>query len=327
MRAVSSDHNRIFLVCCWVQYIVPADLTVSCLKIFLLFSTWRYYPFDSGPSASSCNKAVLEDIVAAIDAAARPNGPPLPSSQSFVPCTPSSSPAAPSAIPAAAAATPLTIGNAPESRYSAAVGAAGRGEIGRSNGSSCVNGIGTIDAIGNNNGIGTANGNSTDTVSGNGMGNDNIIGNDVGNSKTTGNVVGNGNGTVSINDNGWGAGAVRESAAKQIVLDAASKVNGVGNGLREEECLLQNVAASSDTAATAVVAATDGEPAALVLKPQEANVARAENGDQTAEMMTLAAVGDEKVLPPASLAEVRMLGTVYGKGEDRERWRTVTSLR
>lgn len=34
---------------------------------------------DSGPSASSNNKAVLEDIVKAIDAVARPNGPPLSS--------------------------------------------------------------------------------------------------------------------------------------------------------------------------------------------------------------------------------------------------------
>lgn len=38
----------------------------------------------SGPSAASSNKAVLEDIVAAIDAVARPNGPPLPASSTPV---------------------------------------------------------------------------------------------------------------------------------------------------------------------------------------------------------------------------------------------------
>lgn len=44
-------------------------------------------PPPSGPSASSNNKAVLEDVVKAIDAVARPNGPPLSSSSPTVPVT------------------------------------------------------------------------------------------------------------------------------------------------------------------------------------------------------------------------------------------------
>ncbi|CAM9453587.1 unnamed protein product, partial [Laminaria digitata] len=283
-------------------------------------SVWEWtWHEDSGPSASSCNKAVLEDIVAAIDAVARPNGPPLPSSIPHVPGTTSSSAAAPSATPTthpdasvakhtkgAAAATPLASGDAPEARYSAAVGATGGGEVGLSN----ENGSGNGRSIGN----GNVNGNINGTVIGNGNDhvNGNINGKVVGNGNGSvngniiGNVVGNGNGNVNGNINGDvvgnGNGAVRESAARQSVLEAASEVNGVGTGPRDEERLLQNVAAPSDNAAAVSIAAADRKSAAAVLEPPGVRPSGAEEGGRTVEVAV--AVADKEVLPPASLAEV-----------------------
>lgn len=60
-------------------------------------------PTTSGPSASSNNKAVLEDVVKAIDAVARPNGPPLASTSALTP--PASASPAPTATATAAANT------------------------------------------------------------------------------------------------------------------------------------------------------------------------------------------------------------------------------
>lgn len=60
----------------------------------------------STPSASSNNKAVLEDIVKAIDAVARPNGPPLSTATAATVVPPAAAVAAPAAASAAAALTP-----------------------------------------------------------------------------------------------------------------------------------------------------------------------------------------------------------------------------
>ncbi|CBJ27246.1 conserved unknown protein [Ectocarpus siliculosus] len=66
---------------------------------------WTWHE-DSTPSASSNNKAVLEDIVKAIDAVARPNGPPLSTASAATVVPPAATVAAPAAASAAAALTP-----------------------------------------------------------------------------------------------------------------------------------------------------------------------------------------------------------------------------
>ncbi|CAM9583107.1 unnamed protein product [Ectocarpus sp. 13 AM-2016] len=66
---------------------------------------WTWHE-DSTPSASSNNKAVLEDIVKAIDAVARPNGPPLSTATAATVVPPAAAVAAPAAASAAAALTP-----------------------------------------------------------------------------------------------------------------------------------------------------------------------------------------------------------------------------
>ncbi|CAN0386311.1 unnamed protein product [Ectocarpus sp. 12 AP-2014] len=66
---------------------------------------WTWHE-DSTPSASSNNKAVLEDIVKAIDAVARPNGLPLSTATAATVVPPAAAVAAPAAASAAAALTP-----------------------------------------------------------------------------------------------------------------------------------------------------------------------------------------------------------------------------
>eukprot|EP00903_Cladosiphon_okamuranus_P007143 g6937.t1 len=65
---------------------------------------WTWHE-DSGPSASSNNKAVLEDVVKAIDALVRPNGPPLSSAAPAVLATAAPTPASTSLTPPALAST------------------------------------------------------------------------------------------------------------------------------------------------------------------------------------------------------------------------------
>ena len=155
--------------------------------------------------------------------------------------------------------------------------------------------------------------NITGNVIGDGYGNVNgaVNGNVTGNGNVSvsidGNVVGNDNGIVNGNDNGLSFGVVRESAARQNVLEAASEVNGVGKGPRDEERLLQNVAAPTDTAGAVSVAAADGNSTASVFEPPGFSVSGAEEGDRTAEVAV--AVAEEQVSPPASLAEVSVRGT------------------
>lgn len=201
----------------------------------------------------------------------------------------------------------MTSGDLPKTRYAAAVGLTGGGDVGLSSSSSNGNANGSINGGVIGNGNGNANGNINGSVAGN------VIGNDSGSINR--NAVENGNGIVTSNANGLDSGAVPESAVRQSVLEAACEVNGAGKGPREEERLLQNVAAPMDTAAALSVAAADGNSTPSVFEPPGFIVSGAEKGDLTAKV----AVGivEKQVLPPASLAEVRVRGTLHGKGVDR----------
>ncbi|CAM9820445.1 unnamed protein product [Ectocarpus sp. 6 AP-2014] len=75
---------------------------------------WTWHE-DSTPSASSNNKAVLEDIVKAIDAVARPNGPPLSTATAATVVPPAAAVAAALTPPAPPPATNVTAGWSPRS--------------------------------------------------------------------------------------------------------------------------------------------------------------------------------------------------------------------
>lgn len=183
------------------------------------------------------------------------------------------------------------------------MGATGGGEVGRSNGNVNGNINGNIIENGNGNGSGTIHG----IVSG--SDNSNVSGG------INGSAVGNSNVIISSNGKELGSGAVPSSAARQSVLEAACEVNGVGKAPREEERLLQNVAAPTDTAAAVSVAATDGSLGVSVFDPPGVSVSGAEESESTAKVAV--AVAEKQVLPPASLAEVRVGGTLHGKGVER----------
>ena len=189
------------------------------------------------------------------------------------------------------------------------MGATGGGEVGRSN----VNG--NVDDNVNGNVNGNINDNVIEISNGSGSGTINGIVSGSDNGNVSGginrNAVRNGNVTISSNGDKLVAGSIPDSAARQSVLEAACEVNGDGKGPREEERLLQNVAAPTDTAAAVSVAATDGNSGVSVFNPPEVSVSGAEEGESTAKVAV--AVAEKQVLPPASLAEVRVGGTLHGK--------------
>lgn len=145
----------------------------------------------SGPSDSSNNKAVLEDVVKAIDAVARPNGPPLSSATPTAPVMVASTPASASLAPPATV-TPGSTKKPSDSNGSTTAAAAVASE---------TNAVARLSRSPPAAPVGAAASDRAVEVS---------------------------NGNTSSAGAGASAGVVQPSGARKDVLAAAAEVNGVG---------------------------------------------------------------------------------------------------
>ncbi|CAN0479550.1 unnamed protein product, partial [Ectocarpus sp. 8 AP-2014] len=224
---------------------------------------WTWHE-DSTPSASSNNKAVLEDIVKAIDAVARPNGPPLSTATAAtVVVPPAVAVAAPAAASAAAALSPpapppatnLTAGWSTRSSGDhggggTAVSEANGGARGSSR-PSLVSDSGAVGAVGD------------------------------------GDAVKGSDGRPSSRGGGGSAPAL---GTRNDVLAAAAQVNGVGG----------DAGGASSRIAQGDEAPSAAEPVAAAAESQGKGTVGTKENDLVVE----AVEATERGAPPASMAEV-----------------------
>lgn len=226
------------------------------------------YPPTSGPSASSNNKAVLEDVVKAIDAVARPNGPPLSSATpTTVPVAAAPTPAAASLAPPATA-TSTSTPTAASTNQRTAVGHGGA-------------------AVSEANGVLRQRPRFTDT--------------------TRVGAAGGGGGGVEGSRGGKVSGAIADASAglsrpsgrvttTNDVLAAAAEVNGAAGDSAREAARLSGDVKAAASAGGSVVEAPTGEESPVVV---------AVAAGPSENSLGIDGVAVEPGAPPASMAEVR----------------------
>lgn len=223
-------------------------------------------PPTSGPSASSNNKAVLEDVVKAIDAVARPNGPPLSTAKPTVPVTAIPTPAAAAASLASPAKATATSTAASTKQRAVSVGDGGAA-------ASEANGVAQRQQP-----------RFSDTAAAGGGG---------------GAVEGGDGGKVSGVRADAGAGFVQPSVGAtttNAVLAAAAEVNRAGGNAGETARLSPGGSAAA-AAGDSVVGASTGDETTAV----SAAAASPRDNSRGSD-----AVAVEPGAPPTSMAEVRI---------------------